>query len=130
MLTKFLESSNVDGIIMEPTKSGLPNPNIKLYEELQNRGIPTLFINSYYPDLALPHVAMDDRKAGLLAVNHLIEAGHTKIAGIFKADDRQGHFQYSGYINGLLSAGLLIHDDNIVWIDTENTNQWRIMRSE
>lgn len=122
ILQKFLESNNVDGIIIEPTKSGLPNPNIKLYEELQKRNIPVIFINSYYPDLSLPHVAMDDRKAGLLAVNHLIEAGHKKIAGIFKADDRQGHFRYSGYMKGLLDAGLPIQDDHIIWIDTEDTN--------
>ncbi|HHU72550.1 MAG TPA: substrate-binding domain-containing protein [Clostridiales bacterium] len=122
ILSKFLESNNVDGIIIEPTKSGLPNPNIKLYEEIMDRGIPMLFINSYYPDLPLPHVAMDDRKAGLMAVNHLIEAGHTKIAGIFKADDRQGHFRYSGFMKGLIDAGLSFNDDNIIWIDTEDTN--------
>lgn len=122
ILRKFLESNNVDGIIIEPTKSALPNPNIKLYEEIIDQGIPVLFINSYYPDLSLPHVAMDDRKAGLMAVNHLIEAGHTNIAGIFKADDRQGHFRYSGFMRGLLDAGLSIHDNNIIWIDTEDTN--------
>lgn len=122
ILGKFLESSNVDGIIIEPTKSGLPNPNINLYKEIIDRGIPVVFINSYYPELSLPHVAMDDRKAGLMAVNHLIEAGHTKIAGIFKSDDRQGHYRYSGFMKGLIDAGLSIHDDNIVWIDTEDTN--------
>lgn len=120
ILHRFLEN-NVDGIIIEPTKSGLPNPNIELYVELKKRKIPIIFINSYYPDLDLPHVNMDDKKAGLLAVNHLIEAGHKRIAGIFKADDRQGHFRYSGYIEGLLKAGIQIHDNDIIWIDTEDT---------
>lgn len=122
ILQTFLSNNIVDGIIVEPTKSGIPNPNIGLYHEIIDRKIPAIFINSYYPNLNLPHVTMDDTKAGLLAVNHLIEAGHTNIAGIFKADDRQGHFRYSGYVNGLLNAGLKIHDDNIVWIDTEDTN--------
>lgn len=122
ILQTFLNNNIVDGIIVEPTKSGIPNPNIELYHEIIDRKIPTIFINSYYPNLDLPHVAMDDTKAGLIAVNHLIELGHTNIAGIFKADDRQGHFRYSGYVNGLLNAGLKIHDDNIVWIDTEDTN--------
>lgn len=122
ILHKFLNNNNVDGIIIEPTKSGLPNPNIKLYEEIIVRGVPILFINSYYPDLSLPHVAMDDSKAGLMAVNHLIEAGHTKIAGIFKADDRQGHYRYSGFMRGLIDSNLSLHDDNIVWIDTEDIN--------
>lgn len=122
IIQTFLNNNIVDGIIVEPTKSGLPNPNIELYHEIKNRKIPTIFINSYYPNLNLPHVAMDDTKAGLMAVTHLIESGHTKIAGIFKADDRQGHFRYSGYADGLLNAGLKIHDENIVWIDTEDGN--------
>jgi len=122
ILQKFLDHNIVDGIIIEPTKSGLPNPNIELYRQLKRRKIPIIFINCYYPNLDLPHVAMDDRIAGLLAVNHLIEAGHKRIAGIFKADDRQGHFRYTGFIKGLLSAGLDIHDDHIIWIDTEDTN--------
>lgn len=122
IIQTFLNKNIVDGIIIEPTKSGLPNPNIELYHEIIDRKIPTIFINSYYPNLKLPHVAMDDTKAGLMAVSHLIEAGHTNIAGIFKADDRQGHFRYSGYVNGLLNSGLKVHDDNVIWIDTEDTN--------
>ena len=122
ILGKFLESNNVDGIIIEPTKSGLPNPNTKLYEDIIDQGIPIIFINSYYPDLSLPHVAMDDSRAGLLAVDYLIGAGHTKIAGIFKSDDRQGHLRYSGFMNGLIAAELSVHDDNIIWIDTEDIN--------
>ena len=122
ILTNFLNKNSVDGIIIEPTKSSLPNPNIELYQEIIDRKLPTVFINSFYPNLNLPHVSMDDQKAGFLAVNHLIEAGHTRIAGIFKADDGQGHLRYAGYINGLLRAGLKIHDDNIIWIDTEDMN--------
>ncbi len=123
ILQTFLDNNVVDGIIIEPTKSGIPNPNIKLYKEMKKRGIPIIFFNSYYPNLDLPHVSMNDKEAGLLAVNHLIEAGHTKIGGIFKADDRQGHFRYSGYIKGMLRAGLPINDENIIWIDTEDINR-------
>ncbi|NLJ89652.1 MAG: substrate-binding domain-containing protein [Clostridiales bacterium] len=122
ILQTFLNNNIVDGLIVEPTKSGIPNPNIKLYQEFKKRKIPIVFINSYYPELDYPHVCMDDKDAGLTAVNHLIEAGHKKIAGIFKADDRQGHFRYSGYIKGMLDAGLKIDEKNIIWIDTEDLN--------
>ena len=122
ILQSFLDNNVVDGIIMEPTKSGLPNPNINLYEELKRRGIPIIFINCYYPNLDLPHVSMDDKQAGLLAVKYLIKAGHTNIGGIFKADDRQGHFRYTGLIKGMLDEGLKINEKNIIWIDTEDIN--------
>ena len=68
---------------------------------------------------------MDDKKAGLLAVNHLIEAGHTKIAAIFKSDDLQGHLRYSGYMEGMQEANLTVYDDNIIWIDTEDINHMK-----
>lgn len=41
----------MDGVIAEPTKSGLPNPNLDLYGKIMERGIPVIFINSFYPQL-------------------------------------------------------------------------------
>lgn len=128
VLKKFLENDVVDGMIIEPTKSALPNPNIHLYEELIKRGIPLLFINSFYPGLDVAHVVMDDMMAGYLAVNHLIEAGHTKIAGIFKCDDMQGHLRYKGYLKGMLNAGLNIHDEYIIWYDS--ADRWSFEDNE
>lgn len=125
ILNSFLNDNQVDGIIIEPTKSGIPNPNIKLYEELKKRNIPIIFINSYYPNLGLPHVSMNDKDAGYLAVSQLIKAGHTKIGGIFKADDRQGHFRYTGFVKGMLDAGLKINEKSIIWIDTEDINNMK-----
>ena len=51
ILNGFLREDSVDGIIAEPTKSGLPNPNLDIYRELQKRKVPVLFLNSYYPGL-------------------------------------------------------------------------------
>lgn len=124
-LKRFLDNNVVDGIIIEPTKSALPNPNMELYQEIIEEKLPLIFINSYYPQLDLPYVAMDDKKAGLFAVNHVIKAGHTKIAGIFKSDDLQGHLRYSGYLKGMEEANLKVCDDNIIWIDTEDINNMK-----
>ncbi|WP_097015578.1 GntR family transcriptional regulator [Anaerocolumna aminovalerica] len=133
ILKSFLNNNLVDGIIIEPTKSGIPNPNLDLYQQLIEEQIPTIFINSYYPCVDLPHVAMDDKKAGFLGTNYLIDAGHTKIAGIFKADDRQGHFRYAGYLESLSDAGIPICDEHVLWIDTEDIhhsefNEQRILK--
>ena len=46
---------DVAGVIVEGTKSGLPNPNIALYRKLISGKIPILFINTYYPELEVPH---------------------------------------------------------------------------
>lgn len=110
----------VDGIIAEPTKSGLPNLNLPLYEELRRREIPVVFFNAYYPALDFPHVAMDDRAAGRIVTNCLIEAGHRRIGGIFQLDDLQGHLRYAGYAGALAKAGLELCDENVIWYATED----------
>lgn len=120
VLNKILTEMSVDGIIVEPTKSGLPNPNLHIYEEISRRGIPTVFFNSYYPGLKLPHVSMDDEKAGYLAAKQLLELGHKRIGGIFKSDDGQGPKRYQGYQNALMKAGVKVREEHIIWIDTED----------
>ena len=120
ILEELLARDEVSGIIVEPTKSGLPNPNMALYQEIRKRKIPTLFINSYYPQLKFPHVSMNDRMAGRKLTKHLIAMGHRRIGGIFKHDDGQGRLRYAGYLDAMMEAGLRLEDSHIVWIDTED----------
>lgn len=119
LLKEFIHTQSVDGIIAETVKSALPNPNMELYREIENMGIPVLFVNSYYKELAIPHISMDDRKAGYLAAKHLAECGHTRIGGIFKADDGQGHLRYAGYTDALMEREIKIRGDQVIWIDSE-----------
>lgn len=53
VLRSMLEKG-MDGMIIEPTQSGLPNPNFKIYEEIQRQRIPVIFINSGYPGMKIP----------------------------------------------------------------------------
>lgn len=119
LLKEFIHTQSVDGIIAETVKSALPNPNMELYREIENMGIPVLFVNSYYKELDIPHISMDDRKAGYLAAKHLAECGHTRIGGIFKADDGQGHLRYAGYTDALMDQEIKIRGDQVIWIDSE-----------
>lgn len=120
ILEDIIRRDEVAGIIMETTKSGIPNPNLYLYQEIRKRRIPIIFINSYYPPLKIPHVSMNDRMAGRRVTRHLISMGHEKIGGIFKLDDGQGHLRYAGYVDAMKEAGLEIDDSRILWIDTED----------
>lgn len=120
VVRNIIDRNMADGLIIEPTKSGIPSLNAELYNEIINRGIPAVFFNSYYPEVDLPHVSLDDFQVGFQVAQYLIDAGHKDIAGIFKSDDRQGHLRYSGYVNCLTKAGISIKDENILWIDTED----------
>lgn len=120
ILEGILQKDNVDGIIVEATKSALPNPNLEYYQELKNRQVALLFFNCKYPELEAPVVALDDIQVAEDAVNYLLSQGHRKIGGIFKADDGQGKLRYAGYVNALLKKGLYVDDRKILWIDTED----------
>lgn len=120
VIKNILDRGLADGIIVEPTKSGIPNPNIELYEEIMAQGIPIIFFNSYYPELDLPRVVLDDKNAGYEAARYLIKSGCRHIGGVFKSDDRQGHLRYAGYVKALSKYGLTLKDENVLWIDTED----------
>lgn len=128
-LEEFLRTRRIDGLIAEPVKSGLPNPNLDLYQKLQKSGIPVVFVNSFYENLTIPHVSLDDEKAGYLATKHLLECGHTRIAGIFKADDGQGRMRYAGYTKALMEHSLKIKNRQILWVDSEDIREME-MESE
>lgn len=120
ILHEYLEKP-IDGLIVEGTKSALPNPNIALYEKLGASGVPIVFINSYYRELDAPiSVLMEDREGGRQAVRYLIDRGYRNIGGIFKSDDMQGAERYAGYSRALTDADLPIHDEAVVWYTTES----------
>ena len=118
-ILQSLISRRVDGVIVEGTKTAFPNPNVELYRKLEKMGVPVVFFNSYYRDLPdSVYVVTDDRKAGLQAVDLLIEKGCRRIGGVFKSDDMQGHGRYAGFSEGLIHNGCVLGDDNVVWYTT------------
>ncbi len=66
-----------------------------------------------------PHVRVDDHQVALLAVGHLIELGHTRIA-MLRTGDTEGTRWSSdversrGYRDALTAAGLELRDDYVV----------------
>ncbi len=124
ILKNILNKNTVDGLIAETTKSGLPNPNLDIYREIMARGIPVLFINSYYPQLEAPHVSLNDKMAGKLVTNYLLQCGHQNIAAILKSDDGQGHQRYAGYLEALMEANIRILDKRVAWLDSRQMSEF------
>lgn len=116
-------SGGVDGFLIEPTKSAFPNPNVLLYRQMVQDHIPAVFLNGYYPSMDFPYVTMDDYASGKLATRCLLDHGHTALFGIFKSDDIQGHFRYSGFVNALKERGLAFEDRRVLWYVTEDLDK-------
>lgn len=112
--------TGVDGIIIEGTKSALPNSNAHLYEEIESHNIPIVFINGFYGNDCPSYVVMDDVKSGILATEHLLKNGHTRIGGILKSDDIQGIRRYEGMVQTLKEHQLPLDDTSVIWYTTED----------
>lgn len=124
ILEQILQKDEVDGIIAEATKSGLPNPNLDLYQECCRRGIALIFFNCAYDELNAPLIALDDENVGYRAAKYLIDMGHRLIGIVMKADDGQGRLRYSGYMKAMMEANLPIDDGAILWISTGD--EWKM----
>lgn len=114
-------TKNIDGLIIEPSKSEIYCKNINHYETLDRMGIPYVFIQGTYLQLRdKPHILMDDVKGCYLITKYLISLGHRNIVGIFKVDDAQGNARHKGYVNALQEAHIPYNPDAVVWFHTED----------
>ncbi|MGN1479338.1 MAG: GntR family transcriptional regulator [Acutalibacteraceae bacterium] len=123
-ILKSMLHKPIDGLIIEGTKTALPNPNIDIYNIIYSMGIPIVFINGCYSDISdAVYVVADDVAGGEIACKSLIDSGCQSIAGVFKSDDIQGHRRYQGYVNALLESGLGVEDDKVFWYTTETKDR-------
>lgn len=116
---EMMLSYGVDGLIVEPTKSNLYNPNIAYYLSFKEKGIPFIMINAHYEELDVPFLCLDDVKSSYLATNLLISNGHTQIGLISKMDDLQGKYRMKGYLKALGEAKLPFRPEHVLSFNTE-----------
>ena len=114
----------VGGMLVEGSKTALPNPNTDLYQTLHKMGIPIVFFQGYYPALSyLPSVTDDNYAGGYRLANYLLDKGRRNIGGIFKSDDIQGPERYSGMMSAIRDANLPIPDHGICWYDSNQRSR-------
>ncbi|MEW5785134.1 MAG: GntR family transcriptional regulator [Bacillota bacterium] len=114
-----LISQDIQGMIVEPTKSAGENINLDYYKELDKREIPYLMLHAVYPELDPAYIIMDDEKGGYLAAKYLLQLGHRRIAGLFKSDDIQGIKRQDGFLSALNEYGIEIPGDLLGNYETE-----------
>ena len=116
-----LLQKDIDGLIIETSKSHLSCRHPNLYENLEKYQIPYIFIQGIYTEMKdKPHILMNDAEGGYLVTRYLLELGHRRIAGFFKADDIQGIQRHKGYVKALQEAKIAYDPDQVVWFHTED----------
>jgi len=112
----LLEEQRVHGILITPF--GEPGDRVA---GLQRRGTPVILVDAQSPLGSQCSVSVDDVVGGELAVAHLIEAGHDKIAFIGgPASLRQVADRYEGAVRALTRAGRSATD--LMVLDTPALN--------
>jgi len=130
ILLDLLSSNKIDGILVEGTKTALHNPNLDLYRKLQARNVPLVFFHGSYAALENAICVQDDNyQGGRQLVEYLVSKGHTRIAGLFKNDDIQGHQRYAGFVDALRDMNLSLDDQKIFWYSTETKDVTNIHSS-
>ena len=125
ILDTLLGMEHLDGILVEGTKTGLPNPNVRLYQKLIEKGVPLVFMHGIYEQLDDTLYVMDDNQAGSrMLVDYLYNKGHRRIAGVFKHDDIQGRQRFTGYMDAIQEYGLPLEDNDILWYSTEQKERF------
>lgn len=115
---EMMLSYGVDGLIIEPTRSNVYNPNIAYYLSFKEQDVPFTMINAYYEELEVPFFCLDDVQSSYLATRELIAKGHSQIGIIAKMDDLQGKFRMKGFIKALGEAKLRFQQEHVLSFDT------------
>lgn len=117
-----LLKKDIEGLIIEPSKSHIYCRHIDLYRKLDEYKIPYVFIQGCYSQMrnTRPHVLMDDEEGGYCITKYLIDTGHENIVGVFKSDDSQGQNRHRGFARALNEAGMSYDADKVVWFYTED----------
>ena len=84
--------------------------------QLEQREIPLVFLHGRCREMAQAVCVGDDNAGGgYRLAEHLIRAGHRRIAGIFKSDDVQGPERAGGVLCAMRDAHLFPADECFLW---------------
>ncbi|MGB9035896.1 MAG: LacI family DNA-binding transcriptional regulator [Paeniglutamicibacter sp.] len=111
----MLAARKIDGLIVSSIHLGRP----EMVEQIRGVGIPVMAVNRHGGG-GLPAVTVADRQGGILATEHLIGLGHSRIGVI--AGPRHASTAWDrtqGYVQALRAAELEVDEDLIVHTDFE-----------
>jgi LacI family transcriptional regulator len=99
----------IDGLVLVT-----PLPGTPVLDECRRLGIATVCVDQFPAQEPLT-VNADDYHGGLLAVNHLLELGHRRIAHLYGHEDNyQNDLRFRGYRDSLSRAGIEFDPDLVL----------------
>jgi LacI family transcriptional regulator len=108
-----MEGRRVDGLILATARREYP-----IIDRLAKAGVPAVLVNRVSDDPAVSSVGGDDHAGVGLALKHLAELGHRRIAHVAGTQSvSTGLTRYHAFLAWMLSLGLELDHDLIVFTD-------------
>jgi LacI family transcriptional regulator len=115
---KSLLEKRVDGLIIASVGQDFLH-----IQKIRDADIPVVMVDRCFDDLDIDSVSVDNVKGSLLAVNYLINEGHTRIAFIKGLPGTYANeTRLNGYKQALRAAGISIDEQLIVGDDFRSFN--------
>lgn len=115
---KSFLGKHVDGLIIASVGQDFSH-----IQKIHEAKTPFVIVDRCFDNLDADSVSVDNEKGALLAVNHLIESGHTRIAFIQGLPGTYvNETRLKGYKSALTSAGIPIDNNLIVGDDFRSLN--------
>lgn len=125
-LIKMLSQRQVDGYIITPTK-GMEESISRLV--IQNK--PVVLMDSYFPEIDVPHVSVNNFEGVVEGMNHLIGKGYKKIGFVtVDLDLVQVHQRLDGYRHALSEHGIEVDERRILSINYNYDHEEAIRQIE
>jgi len=106
---EIVTQGRIDGLVLASVSE-----TEELAASLSRAGVPWLMLNGH-PETARRFVAFDDEGAAVMAVNHLLALGHTRIAHVGgPVTGASATRRRAGFEKALLAAGLDSDGDTII----------------
>jgi LacI family transcriptional regulator len=113
---RIFTQRQVDGFLITPT-AGMRAEICKLAEQKK----PLVLMDRYFPDLAVPHVLVDNYKGACMAMQHLLEKGYRNIGFVtIQLDQIQMHLRRQAYEQSLQEYGILVQQERVLELSYHN----------
>lgn len=117
----MLLAKQVDGLIIFPT-----GDNVLLYEQMIEKDYPVVFVDRIVSGVPIPTIALDNKKASKLAVEHFLQKGYERIGVVTTSIIRNISpriERLEGYKEALRENGIEINPDYILSTNREKIQE-------
>ena len=114
--------------VVDAIKSALPNPNIRCYARMKEKGIGIIFYNNFYPGLKDTALTVDEKKATCFIMDQLMKQGHSQIGGIFCIDQYQAMEKYRLFVEYHAQNKIPFNENKVLFCFTEDLQKHSLLK--